>query len=446
MNTTNRHLNLFKFFSQNQSNENIEDNLSRALVLCLKNNTLLFHEFIQSILTQSKSGEENIYNYLFSNYNENENLVIDIQKDVVSLDDSDFKYVFAIAITSKNLEMLGFLNYKYKANKNYKPITDILITIKDVVFVVEVKRWGEDCRQQLYNQLHQLTNNNIDPNRVFPISYDWNKIMDLVSKVSNFQKLNNNPDYFLEDFIHLIRSFNTNWLPVIPFASISDRDDEVDNRKKRLEATIYEAGDKLELLEYNNRVGFKLDFGWAQEILCNFTNHDGVLYLEVYVWPGNTKSQGWKVFYSDKIEKLHENKQFKYKNQEFDVVINNEIKLCHFNKYITEIDFSDKDTIKPIVTTKNFEKYAGKHNRENWNNLENFFDSGFNTDFNWRERCKWNEKFVNTNRNYLTLSIGYEISVRIPYNYLQSIDKKSNDRANVADLLIAIHQYYKGLL
>lgn len=47
----NSHLNIFRPFSQNLSKENIEDNLSRAFVLWLLNNGLLFHKFLRTVFS-----------------------------------------------------------------------------------------------------------------------------------------------------------------------------------------------------------------------------------------------------------------------------------------------------------------------------------------------------------------------------------------------------------
>ena len=134
----NRHLNLFKAFSQNLSHENIEDNLSRALVICLQNNNLLFHEFLKKIFAET--GQIAIYNSIFTDITELDNLKMDLQVKTDDINTEEFRKVFAIAISGRALDMSGF--YSNKANKNKSHITDIFITIcicsgfVTVIFVV----------------------------------------------------------------------------------------------------------------------------------------------------------------------------------------------------------------------------------------------------------------------------------------------------------------------
>jgi hypothetical protein len=80
-----RHLNLFRTFSQNEDKQHLEDNLSRALVLCLKNNALFYQSFLKTILNKTD------YDYLFSHYNDNDRIEIDIQRRATELDGASFK-------------------------------------------------------------------------------------------------------------------------------------------------------------------------------------------------------------------------------------------------------------------------------------------------------------------------------------------------------------------
>ena len=448
----NRHLNLFKFFNQEQVTEHIENNLTRALVLNLRHNALFFHEFIKNILMETDSKED--YDYLFSNFSENDRAEIDIQVNVTSLNETEFRRIYAIATTPEDLVMKNFFNYTCEW-ENYQPVTDIVITIKDIIFVFEVKRWNEDCRQQLYNQIYKLTMQDdksskakqaLDQNVIIPYSFKWQQIMSLVIRVNNFSEMVNKQDIFLKDFIELVQRFNINWLPVTPFSNISENVSMDVKRTQRLLAAISQTT-SLKSLDAAGRSGFEIDFGWAKEILPWFgRDKQGNLTLNVHIWPGNTKGQGWKVFYSPKVENIYNNTEIVINGKPFRVKVENEIKFSHFNKYITELDFKESDTIKELITTKNFENYAGKHTRDSWPKLESFFDRHFKPEFNWRERCKWNNNFVNTNRNYLTLAIGYEISTIIPYEYLKEIDKDENNFENLSNVFKQIHDFYRNLL
>ena len=181
----NRHLNFFKAFSQNLSHENIEDNLSRALVICLQNNSLLFHEFLKTIF--SETGQIAIYNSIFTDVTELDNLKMDLQVKTDDINSEEFRKVFAIAISGRALDMSGF--YSNKANKNKSHITDIFITINDIAVVIEVKRNDDDCRSQLYQQVAAFTED-INPDNVYALDFNWKKLMEMVTQINGFKILN----------------------------------------------------------------------------------------------------------------------------------------------------------------------------------------------------------------------------------------------------------------
>lgn len=445
----NQHLNLFKFFNQEQSTEHIENNLSRALVLNLRHNALLFHKIIKAILQETDNGD---YDYLFANSAEDDKAEINIQVNVTELNETEFRRIYAIATTPVDWDMSDFFKYQCK-EKDRNHITDITITIKDIIFIFEVKRWAEDCRQQLYNQVYKLSLSEdnhsetvLGKNLVVPISFSWKKIMSLVIKANNFNDMVGKPDIFLKDFISLVQQFNVNWLPVTPFANIGADPGMNDKRNQRLFAAINQVKN-IKILEAMGRHGFELNFGWAKEILFWFErDSSNKLSLKMYIWPGNTKGQGWKVYYNPKLEHIYDHKSVAINGKTFQVKVENEVKFCHFNKYITELDFKNTNIKKDIMTTANFEKYAGKHNRSEWHKLEDFFNEHFKEEFNWKEASGWQKHFVESNRSYLTLSLGFQISVEIPYDYLQEIDTKEDDYTALTNLFEKVHDYFKTLL
>ena len=138
----NRHLNIFRPFSQNLSKENIEDNLSRAFVICLQNNSLLLYEFLRIIFKESK--QEDLLNILLSDVAIADICTIDIQIETTD-GNEEFTKVFAVAISGTELDMSTF--FQNVENPDKKHITDIFISIKDIAIIIEVKRNNQDCRK-----------------------------------------------------------------------------------------------------------------------------------------------------------------------------------------------------------------------------------------------------------------------------------------------------------
>jgi len=152
------------------SHENIEDNLSRALVLCLQNNTLLLHEFLKTIF--SETNQKGLYGTIFTDITELDNLKMDIQVTMNNINTEEFSKIFAITISGIPLDMSNFFTYKPNPSKSH--ITDIFISINDIAFVIEVKRNNDDCRSQLYQQVATITEEVTEEN-VFPLDFNWKK-------------------------------------------------------------------------------------------------------------------------------------------------------------------------------------------------------------------------------------------------------------------------------
>lgn len=430
-----RHLNIFRPFSHNQAKEHIEDNISRAFVLCLQNSQVLLHKFIKGVI----SSED--YDYLFNNFNPNANFFIDIQVNLLKVDSTAYKSIYAIALTSQELEMLGFFDvYSFKQLENYRPETDIFINLNDVLIIIEVKRHGEDCRQQLYNQIHQLLlNSGTIPSDVIVKSISWLSVMEQVYKAYNFEKYTNNNQPFLHDFLGLIRQYRSSWLPVTPFASLPE--DEIYNQQRllRLQAAI-EAIENVNLVEKGNRIGLQFPLSWSDEVIYSF-REDNTLAIAIY--PGNTKSQGYS-FYAKNNQNWRNVNEVEINGEKFKTSITSHIKFSG-QGYITGLWFSNNDEKKPICVKENFH-LTGRKYKETWDDLASFFDKSFKEEYKWKEKCDWNKKIKESNRTRFDLSFGYEVAILIPYKYLQSIDKTTQDIDKLSVFLKEIFNKFLSLL
>lgn len=439
-----RHLNLFRAFSQNLSHENIEDNLSRALVLCLQNNSLLLHEFLKTVFAETN--QKGLYSTIFTDITELDNLKMDIQVTMNNINTEEFSKIFAIAISGIPMDMSNFFTYKPNPTKSH--ITDIFISINDIAFVIEVKRNNDDCRGQLYQQVATIAEDVTEEN-VFPLDFNWKKIMEMITQVNGFQTITNQKDRFITDFIDLIKSHNPNWLPVTPFASITNNYINRYKFEQRIEAALNGISAYQNILNYSDRIGLQINTGWASEIVINVReNKNKLVDLRFGIWPGNTKGQGWQM-----MGQLKKNpnwsppKQLVINNIGFNVVWGYEIKFCHFNGFVANIILSDKDVKagKKLISEDVHRRHTGKYIRANWNKLENFLDDYIEPHFNWRKYMNWDKNFLNTNRTYLTMSIGYEIETIIPVQYVQQLDKNIDDIKPLSDLIIEVQKAYSDL-
>jgi hypothetical protein len=435
----NQHLNIFRFYNESSEREFIENNLSRAFAICLTNNSLFLYEYIKLIVTADD------FDYLFSSIGENEQYSIDIQIDTATLEKVSYSKVYAVAMTTdKHLDMADFFSQPDFGEK--KNITDIIISIKDIAIIIEVKRTGEDCKAQLFNQVLPFIKENFT---VVPVKHSWQETIKLLEKINHLQILSRQHSVFISDFLQLSEIRFPEWFEPKPF-NVLPFSNQLGTTKynqsvKRMRQAL--ASSKYELLGYYDRLGVSVPFGWASEIIPEFQYYENSKdkeYVTFYIWPGNTKQQGYHIF--NNTLDWYNKSSLTVRNKQYKIEIAFAIKLCHFNRYVSGINFYPKDISKPIHTADNFYNKSGKWNRDSWTELEGFFDKHFNPDFDWRSRCGWVDNFLNTDRNYLTMSIGYEVCMFIPYSEFKHIDKTETDIKKLSDFINDIADSYKKLL
>jgi hypothetical protein len=444
----NHHLNIFRFFNESTEKEFIENNLSRAFALCLTSNGFFLNEYIKGIV----SGED--YQYLFSSISSDTKCVIDIQIDTATIEKENFNTVYAVAMTAdRKLNMDDFFAQPQLSDK--KNITDILITIKDIAVVIEVKRSGEDCKAQLFNQVLPFVEDSVKNKiEIKPKSYSWQDVVKLLERVKHVQQLASQNSIIINDFLELSEVRYPEWFEPKPFNTIhflvhgtTPNQIQLSKRMKQALAGVAKiAGDDFQLLPRNDRLGISVPFGWASEFIPYFSYYeDGKKELvEFCIWPANTKQQGWSIF--DKPLDWIKKQSLVIDGKEYPLSIGYEVKLCHFQRYVSAIVYTDNDILKPLHTYDNFVNQSGRWNFDKWKELEELFDEHFKPEFKWRDECNWEENFINTDRSNLAMSLGFEVSVSIPFAKFKSIDKNEADIAKVSDLINKTVIAFKGLI
>jgi hypothetical protein len=353
--------------------------LSRAFALCLKYDVMFFSKYICAV-----AGKDD-YDYLFSRPGEDIKFEIDLQKNTADLETTGYRKVYAIAMTAEqDLDMSDFLSRSASVAKENN-FTDVLIEIKDFAFVIEVKRSKEDCRQQLYNQIAPFMLTDPSP-EIIPVNFSWVHTVHLMEQVVNINKLRGVSGIFIDDFLSLNELRYSNWYATTPFSmlpSMSARIPVIDQgRWKRLVHVVGKS--KQQVLDYSDRLALSLNFSWASEVIPEFQIRDDKDYLRFAIWPGNTKGQGRSLYSKslDWTKKTH----LTVRGRQEKLDIKYHLKFCHFNRYISSLNFTDQDTLQPVNTRENFSK-SGRWPISRWSEFEAFLDSHFKPEFNWRKQC-----------------------------------------------------------
>lgn len=437
----NRHLNLFHTYTKVNREQQLENDLTRALAICLQEDALFLNTILKTILTNQD------YESLFTDIESETKVAIEIQKNVASLE--AFNKLYAISVTGVEMSPNDFYSQK-KWPDNKEHITDLVILANDIAIIVEVKPSDVSCTHQLAQQSYKAIeslNQDINFHDVIPIDLNWKKLMATVVHILNFNRASGSNSRFLKDFIQFIREHNHTWLPVTQFSSLRNSMEKENAYKQRLKAALSSIADEHPILDYSDRIGLKLDVGWAQEIVFNLSKYnktEAALYFGF--WPGNTKGQGSRMFNEIGNKDWQPPSSIEVQGKDFKINWGYEIKFCHFNGYVSNLIIDDSK-VKPgkqILSRKTHDKFTGKYDRQYWNNLEAFLDDYLINDFDWRSEMGWDYHFVNTGRNYLTLSIGYQIETIVPISYLQQIDTSQDDLTNLTELIIEVKENYKN--
>lgn len=427
----NSHLNIFNTYSKESRQYQLENDLTRALAICLQENTLFFNQVLHAILPNEA------LKALFSTLEAKNEITISIQKR--SSEITNFEKLYAVSLSEYEMSIESFKAQKFQ--KKFDPICDIVLIINGIVIIIEAKRDNLDCTAQLYNQAFNICKNIGDvemENLVTPVDLNWTKLMEIAVKVYSFEIACGSSNRFLNDFIHLVRAHNFKWLPEPPiFALSAENTKEIE---RRIESAINELHDSKKLLKlnYRDRLGLLFDRPWAQEVLFR-VSEKGELHINIY--PGNTKAQGDHIFNNDPKPK-----KFIYLDKkEYQIS-----KLYHIRfsgqGYISGLWFTQEDLQEELYTKTNFIEYCGRKSRDDhWKAIEILFNKSFKTSYDWKGHCGWETKFIQSNRTRFDMSFGYDLSVVIPFQELRGRDQNKSDLTGLTNLISAVVSEFRTI-
>lgn len=427
----NRHLNIFNSYSKSNRKYQLENDLTRALAICMQENSLFFNDVLKDIFHPT-----NYFHEFFNDMETNNNIAINIQHNSNNI--IDFDKIFAVSLSEHIMNEDHFWNQKHETL--YDPICDIVIRINKIVIIIEAKRDNVDCTAQLYNQAFNICQKNdisleAMMDIVHPVDLNWPKLMEKAVKVHSFETATGSQNRFLNDFIDLVKTHNFRWLPEPSIFSVS-----YDNHRaihRRIESVINEICkiEDYKKLEYKDRLGLWFDQPWAQEILFRISEKGN---LVITVYPGNTKAQGRYIFQNEpKLKNF-----IKLRSKEYEISVLYHVKFTSFQRYFAGLWFTTSGIKRELHTKHNFWKYCGRKKRDaDWGDIEKLFDSSL--DFDWRNQCKWDSKVIDSGRNQFDMSFGYELKVEIPFDELREIDQDKSDLSGLTNLIKEVYKEYR---
>ena len=439
---SNVHMNIFHHYTQSGSLP-IENNISRGWAILLQEYPALLFMFLEKIRKENTTNVE-------IPYPDGEYLV-EFQRNTTDFGDAD--RIVGIALTAEELTD-DYAVGNVSVASNYNPITDISLEYDGTIIIIEVKRSGEDCRKQLEEQIDKCEQTMIANNHGNPVNLEktyvaltWTNIIEILERYIAIK--GSKPERLIYDYYTNLVYHYPSWTPVEPLARLSIEDSV--RIQKRLDMIKQEyAKGNSELIF--NRQAIAMDYSYATE--CNIYidkdlythNKKREACLVMGIWPSDTCGQFWAL---KKVTKSYEFAKKRYRKinldqfGEMNLRVLPYIKLCHFNQGIMNfyLDVTKEDNhLDALLELGN--AINGKWKREEANNdgwkkfLKLIKDSGIysNDEFTSFE-ADFTKKFWNTNRSYLTASVGFEVYMYMTYEEAQRWDNGKSDAVGFPEMI-----------
>lgn len=430
----NQHLNLFRHYAASDDNQILENNLTRALALCLQHDSLFLYAFLATIM-----GEGALKGQLHLT-DPADRLRVDIQQAVHALPAST--QLYAVALTESQLDATSYGTIT--GWRNDSPITDLLVHYKDVLLLVEVKRSAENCLAQLKGQVEAYQEAQAGPEATVVAAtpsvsaLSWAQVVRMAANARNLRQLTGQASPYTADFVQLIQYYFPQWGEVLSFHNIPFLSGPGINEAalyKRLQYIQQQAfGD--ELMWLSDRVAMPIAVPWASEVITRPELRDAVAYIGVNVWPGNTKAQGWSLY--GRPLAWASQRSILVNGVSYPLAIEQYLKFSHFNRWVFEVPVPATSPGQPnsFHTYSAFEKYSGRWWRDSWPELAALLQHSLPEQ--WAaHQPEWQERFLNTGRGYTDVALGFKVTVLLPYRQLQQLDVAVEHGEAVASLLIA---------
>ena len=410
----NRHMNLFRFYSESESNEKLENNIIKGLALCLKCDPFLLHAFISEI--------DPLYSSISIPPQDGSFFDIDIQVQSSQLEG---ERVIAVSMTVDDYQVEEYNAVVERTTES--PIIDLVITYGDTVVICEVKPSKENCLAQLKNQVSRYKS---DANETFK-SFSWIKITALLEKITNINKSMGNPSHISSDYLDMLRGHYPSWHPIPRLNELTIQTEQLQyNIEKRL-IEVCNSFDEMELTDFRSRISFQLNWALASELRIQ-TNGvkeakslDEIL-IEFQFWAGDTKKQGYSLFKDDYVQQLFFQKNIKVEDELFNIACEPYFRVSSFQRGV--VWFSNIKKEDYVLFNKDlFNNLTGRKKQSEWDTVDTLISK---FDVNWKEQSQWTEKIEGSNRTQVDISMGVEVTMSVPLSSLLKVELEDEGLEN----------------
>ena len=436
----NAHLNLFVPYSQDSDNP-VENNLSRGLAILLNENPLFFDRFIDLINGElQRAGEKKAVAKPASP----EERRVDIQTSASKLADLEMgiQRIIPVTLTPAKTEA------EDGANDTQNPIPDIIVfcggdETSDLI-LVEVKQHAIDANAQVMQQAAAIRDNlqaKLKNVEIYitesAVRLTWEEVIQNIQKIKILQNVHG--DFVLNQYLDYLKEYRQDWFPVRPFTAGM-------NRQMMWKRLWPLAQNCARLLAENKDEQISVeDSGWSYKFLLTpswdyvrevhlypYDEKDRIEGLAVCLWPGNNSGQSWALFVGDKTR----DNMLWVRNSAIDTLgmkVKPLLKFAHImgrhimGAYLA-YDYDITELDKKSIRKKYYDSLNGRWKRDEWDELKkrllNVYP-GLLADAKGFE-AEFREKVENSGRGFVDVSLGFEIEILLPIEQLEALDKSGS--------------------
>lgn len=413
--SSNRHMNIFESYTQS-GNLPIENNISRIFAILLQEYPSLLMLFISKL--NAKAAAKFSIPFPESEY------VVDFQKRA---DDDAFGFVSKVIGITLTADEIQFADVSNTKEEDRQYITDISLLYDDTLIFIEAKRYSENCRKQVKEQIEKYKSSYENREEIADqvIDFTWKEVVLLL--MEHKRLCDDRQGRLCDDYLSFLTNHFPNLAPVEPLNRLSfEREYEINSRLAQIKAVCCDDTQQLSI-------------GGAIPIDSPFMSRCDVRYdksfciesksfpcITVNVWPSDTVAQFWKL--SDQINTDFFNAGFKKISTdrgEINVKITPYVKFAHFQRGVLWL-FATKDP--DAENWLSFSKtVVGRKKEASWEELCNSIarSDGFFSEQDLDHFQKDFDMIFKNRKSYADVSCGFKVTAWIPFEEAQKMEADS---------------------
>jgi hypothetical protein len=322
-----------------------------------------------------------------------------------------------------------------KNGANSGLIVDIVISCRDTLVVIEVKRNANDARLQLKQQVEsiaaEVARQGGNPPDKELLDGTWEDIISILQDVYNIS--GSNEDSILGHYLNHLENHYQQWFPISLLTDILiDRENESAIDKRILSLIKNCCKNESDAEKYSGRYIIPLEYDFCTEAQLSMDYESKRLMITI--WSGDTKWQGYCLFNKKTANDL----SWVYENSlivdglELDLLTKPYLRLAHFQstiiaEYFDKAYYQNNFGVSKKKCMELYNDITREWKKPEWQQLKDILKNKYKglVDMSSFEP-NFKSSFESSNRSYAHVSFGYETTVYLPLDIISKYEKNNS--------------------